>query len=198
LTTVYGTSGPPVERKEQQGKYAHACRHPCRFGTSAIGTGMGLNNGTAKAGDWVQVFGGTGGIILSIMALHARGGTDYLPRAPNMLAPMFGRESEKSSIYPQDVWTYLNTVPASNPRVQVPWKEQLMAEWVQLGRIGPPTAPTSQPKTDRLTSGIANRKRLSISDLSDRKAMLADIRSRVSLMNRDLRDLIRAVSIPTR
>jgi hypothetical protein len=167
-------------------------------GTSAIGTGMGLNNATAKAGDWVQVFGGTGGIILSILALNAQGGTGYLPLAPNMLAPLFGRESEKSSIYPQDVWTYLNTVPAANPREKVPWKEQLINEWVKAGRIGPPTAPASQAKIDRLTSGIANRKRLSIGDLTDRNAMLADVRSRVSLMNRDLRDLTRAVSIPTR
>lgn len=106
-------------------------------GSSRIGTGMGLNNSTAKAGDWVQVVGGAGGIILSILALNARGGTDYLALAPNMLAPMFGREPEKSSVYPQDVWTYLNTVPAANPRVQVPWKEQLIAEWVQVGRIGP-------------------------------------------------------------
>jgi hypothetical protein len=167
-------------------------------GTSAIGTGMGLNNNLAKAGDWVQVFGGTGGIILSILALHVQGGTDYLPLAPNMLAPLFGRESEISSIYPQDVWTYLNTVPPANPRVKVPWKEQLIDEWVNAGRIGPPTAPTSQAKINRLTSGIANRKRLSIGDLNDRKAMLSDVRSRVSLMNRDLRDLTRAVSIPTR
>jgi hypothetical protein len=167
-------------------------------GTSAIGTGMGLNNSTAKAGDWVQVFGGTGGIILSILALHVQGGADYLPLAPDMLAPLFGREAEKSSIYPQDVWAYLNTVPAADPRVKVPWKEQLINEWIKAGRIGPPTAPASQAKIDRLTSGIANRKRLSIGDLSDRKAMLSDVRSRVSLMNRDLRDLTRAVSIPTR
>jgi hypothetical protein len=58
-------------------------------GTSAIGTGMGLNNSLAKAGDWVQVFGGTGGIVLAILALHARGGTAPLGVAPNMLAPFF-------------------------------------------------------------------------------------------------------------
>jgi hypothetical protein len=159
---------------------------------------MGLNNNTAKAGDLVQVVGGAGGIILSILALHLQGGTDYLPLAPNMLAPLFGREPEKSSIYPQDVWTYLNTVPASNPRVKVPWKEQLIDEWVKAGRIGPPTASASQVKINRLTSGIANRKRLAIGDLNDRNAMLADLRSRGSLMNRDLRDLTKAVSIPTR
>ena len=167
-------------------------------GTGAIGTGMGLNNATAKAGDWVQLFGGTGGIILSILALRVQGGTGYLQVAPNMLAPLFGREPELSSVYPQDVWTYLNTVPANNPRVPVPWREQLIAEWVRLGRIGPPAAPASQAKIARLTSGIANRKPLTIGDLTDRKAMLADLRSRISLMKRDLRDLTKALTVPAR
>jgi hypothetical protein len=40
-------------------------------GTSAIGTGMGLNNNLAKAGDWVQVVGGGGSIILSILVANA-------------------------------------------------------------------------------------------------------------------------------
>jgi hypothetical protein len=167
-------------------------------GSSAIGTAMALNNSLAKAGDWVQVAGGVGGIILSIQALRVQGRTDHLPLAPNMLAQLFGRESEINSIYPEDVWAYLNSVPATNPRVQVPWKEQLIAEWVKAGRIGPPTVPASQPKIDRLTSGIVNRKQLSISDLGDREAMLTDLRSRVSLMKRDLRDLTRAISIPAR
>jgi hypothetical protein len=89
-------------------------------------------------------------------------------------------------------------LPATAEQVAGPWKEQLISEWVKAGRIGPPTAPASQPKIDRLSSGIANPKRLSIGDLTDRKPMLVDVRSRVSLMNRNLRELTRAVSIPTR
>jgi len=72
----------------------------------------------------------------------------------------------------------------------------LIAEWMQLGRIGPPDAPGSQKKIDLLTSRIAEHKRLSINLLADRSAMLADLRARVSLMNRDLRDLMKAVSVP--
>jgi hypothetical protein len=167
-------------------------------GTSAIGTGMGLNNSLAKAGDWVQVFGGTGGIVLSILALRARGGTAYLGVAPNMLASLFGREPEVGSVYPQDVWTYLNTAPVDNPRVHVPWTQELIAQWVNNGRIGPPTAPASQAKIDRLTSAGANREKLSIGDPIDRKGMLKGVRTRVSLMNRDLRDLTKAVTVPVR
>jgi hypothetical protein len=168
-------------------------------GTSAIGTGMGLNNSLAKAGDWVQVFGGTGGIVLSILALRVRGPTAPVGVvAPNMLAPFFGREPENNSVYPEDVWKYLSSAPADDPRVHVPWTQELIAQWVKNGRIGPPTAPESQAKIDRLTSAGANPGKLSIGDLIDRKGMLTDVRTRVALMNRDLRDLTKAVSIPAR
>jgi hypothetical protein len=49
-------------------------------------------------------------------------------------------------VYPEDVWKYLNTAPATDPRIQVPWKNALIAEWVRLGRIGSPDAPESQQK----------------------------------------------------
>jgi hypothetical protein len=85
-----------------------------------------------------------------------------------------------------------------NPTVHVPWTQELVAQWVKNGRIGPPTAPASQAKIDRLTSAGANPGKLSIGDLIDRKGMLTDVRTRVPLMNRDVRDLTKAVSIPAR
>jgi hypothetical protein len=167
-------------------------------GSSAIGTAMQFSGPATKAGDWVQIAGGAGGIVISLLALRVPGGEGNLGIAPNMLARLFGREPEVSSVYPQDVWAYLNAVPAADPRVHVTWKDELFSEWVGLGRIGPPGAPGSQQKIDRLTSGIAEPKRLSIGDLTDRDAMLMDVRARVSLMNRDLRDLMKAVAIPAR
>jgi hypothetical protein len=47
-----------------------------------------------------------------------------------------------------------------------------------------------------LASRIADHAKLSIDDLTDRKAMLMDLRSRLALMNRDLRDLMKAIHIP--
>ena len=80
----------------------------------------------------------------------------------------------------------------------MPWTQELIAQWVNNGRIGPPTASASQAKINRLTSGVANREKLSIADLIDRKGMLTDVRTRVSLMHHDLRDLAKSVSIPAR
>jgi hypothetical protein len=78
----------------------------------------------------------------------------------------------------------------------VPWKSELIAEWIRPGKIGPPDAPESQQKLDKLTGRIADQKRLSIDLLTDRSPMLLDLRYRLSLMNQDLRDLMKLVSIP--
>jgi hypothetical protein len=155
-----------------------------------------FSNPLARSGDWIQAGGGASGVALSILALGPTGGVGSLGIAPNMLAPVFGRTTELRSVFPQDVWTYLNTAPATDPRIHVPWKDDLIAEWVRLGRIGPPNVPASQQKIDKLASRIADQKRLSIDELTDRSAMLTDLRSRVSLMSRDLRDLLKAISIP--
>lgn len=165
-------------------------------GSGLVGTAMQFSGPLTKAGDWVQVVGGAGGVALSILALRQQGGEGSLGIAPNMLAPIFGRKPELRSVYPDDVWIYLNTAPATDPRVHVPWKSELIAEWVRLGKIGPPDAPASQEKIDQLASRIADQKRLSIDLLTDRGSMLLDLRSRLSLMSRDLRDLMKSISIP--
>lgn len=56
--------------------------------------------------------------------------------------------------------------------------------------------PESQQKIDELTSGTANQRPMLIDLLMDRSQMLLGLRSRLSLMNRALRDLVQAISIP--
>jgi hypothetical protein len=164
-------------------------------GASGVVTNaLQFSDRTALAGDGIGVGGGAAGVVLSIIGLRIQGGKASLGIAPNMLAPLFGRTPELRSVYPQDVWAYLNTAPASDPRVHVPWREQLLTEWVQQKRIGEPGAPESQKKIDLLTSRIAEHRRLPIDVLTDRTLMLVDLQSRVALMNRDLRDLLSAVN----
>lgn len=165
-------------------------------GSGTVGTALQFSGPAAKAGDWVQTVGGAVGIVFSILALVEQGGKGTLDVAPNMLAPVFNHPAELRSVYPEDVWRFLNTAPATDPRVHVPWKDELLAEWERVGRIGPPSAPESQNKVRKLTSRIADHAKLSIGDLTDRSAMLMDLRSRLSLMNRDLHDLMKAISIP--
>jgi hypothetical protein len=163
-------------------------------GSGIIGTAMQFKDSTAIAGDAVGLAGGSAGVILSIAGMKQQGGAAPLGVAPNMLAPLFNQRAELRSIYPADVWTYLNTAPLNDPRVHVPWREELMNRWMQSGVLGPPNTPASQAKIQLLTSRIGEQRRLPLDVLSDRGAMLLDLRARVSLMTRDLRDLMAAVA----
>jgi len=163
-------------------------------GSGILTNAMQFSDRTALAGDAVGVGGGAAGVVLSILGLRVQGGKGSLGVAPNMLAPLFGRKSEVRSIYLDEVWVYLNTASATDPRIHVSWREELIAEWVKAGRIGPPDAPGSQKKIDLLTSRIAEHKRLPIDVLTDRTLMLVDLSARVALLNRDLGALLRAVT----
>ncbi len=88
-------------------------------GTSAIGTGMGLNNSTAKAGDWLQVFGGTGASFYRFWRCAHEGERPTWEWLRICWRP-FWTGPENSSVYRKEVWKYLNTAPVDNPRVHVP------------------------------------------------------------------------------
>jgi hypothetical protein len=164
----------------------------------AIGTGLGVvssalsvTGSTSKANDAV---GFTAGGLSTLLWLRSyrqqRAGRRPAWVLPNMLAP-FLSESEPTD-YPADVWTYLNTVPPGGT-LQGSRKEQLLAEWVAAGRISPINTPQSKKKIALLTSTNGADKNLHLDSLSERGAMLADVRNRVSLMNHDLRELMQGL-----
>jgi hypothetical protein len=161
-------------------------------GGSVIGTAMQLNDNTAILGDKIGVASGAASTALQIYSLHQQqGGVVAVGRVPNMLARFFDRQPALQSTYPEDVWQYLSASPTTNP--QQTRLQALMTEWIQAGRIGPPRSPGSQDKINQLTSSMGNRAKLSIDVLTDRSAMLADVRGRVLLMKRDLADLLRSI-----
>jgi hypothetical protein len=165
------------------------------------GTGLGIatnalqfSNSTAKIGDNIGVVSGVGSTVLSVLAIRRqRGPQDSVGRVPNMLAPLFGRQAELNSYYPPAVLAYLNSTPAGERAENGTRLDQLRTEWGQGGRIGP----TGSPKTDqhiaRLTSSLGTKTKLSIDDISDRIAMLADVTGRVGLMKRDVAELMRSI-----
>ena len=109
-----------------------------------------------------------------------------------MLAKLFDQKAEFHSDYPADVWTYLNHVkpvePESGPR-----KTQLIEEWKLAGRIEKTDTPKGRAKIAVMTSSVSQQRALTIDQISDRQAMLADVRAQVSLMKRDLSQLMRAI-----
>jgi hypothetical protein len=63
------------------------------------------------------------------------------------------------------------------------------------GRFDPLDSPQGKAKMAQLTDTNAANKKLSIDLLSERSAILADVRDEMSLMKRDLRDLLREIRI---
>jgi hypothetical protein len=114
-----------------------------------------------------------------------------------MLARFFGREPAAAeaipSDYPQTVWSYLNSARLSKPNAATR-REQLIAKWRSENRIAQATSAKSERKLESISSNLAQVRRLSISDIDDRVAMLLDVRATVSLMKRGLSEIVRTLS----
>ena len=100
---------------------------------------------------------------------------------------------EIPSSYPEVVWSYLNSPTPSQPNMGTR-KEQLVAKWRSEGRIAQDSSPQDERRIESVSSNISQIGRLSIDELTDRVAMLLDVRARVSLMKRGLSEILRDLS----
>jgi len=168
--------------------------------TLALGTGLGAVSGllqfsetTRDAGDKIGVAAGGLSTLLSFHSIRQQhGGQRRAWILPNMLAPLLGVSEGQHGSYPDDVWAYLNSA-APDGASQASRKERMLAEWRGAGRVGPLDSSEAKSKIALLTDTDAARKKLSMGLLSERGAMLADVRDEVSRMKRDLRDLLGAI-----
>jgi hypothetical protein len=162
------------------------------------GSGLGIavnalqfTSSTVTIGNGIGVGSGVGSTVLSIIGIHLqRGPQRSVGRIPNMLAPLFLRQAALNSYYPRPVLEYLQSVPPTGAIANGSRLDQLMAEWRQAGRVGPAGSAKTDNQISRLTSGLDDKTRLSIDDLSNRMAMLGDVSGRVGLMKRDLAKLM--------
>jgi len=166
-----------------------------------VGTGVGIavnalqfSNSTADIGNGIGVGSGAGATVLSLVGLRLQKGPALpIGSAPNMLAVVFDRQPVLSSAYPEDVLAYLNSVPPGEAPDRGTRLQQLIQEWIALGRLDPLDTPKGKREVDLMTSALAPKQKLRIDDLTNRAIMLADVAGRVSLMKRDLAELMRAL-----
>jgi len=160
-------------------------------GVGIIGSSLALSKKTTLAGNAVSVGSGVAATVLSLLAIRLqRGGKGLIEVSPNMLARLLGRPSEDISLWPDDVWNFLNAVPAQGTRSQTRL-ESLKEIWTVQGRISLQNSAASEAKIAFLTSSSAEARGLSLDNLSDRSTMLADTRAQVALMKRDLAELVK-------
>jgi hypothetical protein len=166
----------------------------------AAGTGLGIVSGilqfsktTSDAGSAIGFAAGGVSTLFSFRSFRqVHGGKRVAWVLPNMLAAFLGKPEEQHSHYPDDIWAYLNSVPPGAAS-QASRKEQMLAGWVAAGRIAPPDSPQWKRRIALLTSTNAADKDLNIELMNERAAMLADVADQVSLMKRDLADLLRGL-----
>jgi len=174
----------------------------------AVTSALQFKPSTVNLGNGIGVAGGAGSVVLSLIGIHKQGGgTRTLGDSPRMLARFFGRQPAAMeaipSVYPDEVWSYLNS-PAprqlspspSNPAQSniVTRREQLIAKWRAEGRIQQDTSPKSERRLESMSGNISQARKLNISDLDNRVAMLLDVRASVSQMKRGLGEIVRALS----
>lgn len=156
-------------------------------GIGVLGSALQFGDSTAHAGDGVGVASGAGSTLLSLVGVRLqRGGKRLVSIEPKMLAPVFHRGPDSVNVYPQDVWRYLNSAPKAGDLTPV---DALVKHWTDEGRIRQDRSAATERKIDFLTSSFGGHRPLSIDDLMDRSAMLADLRARVALMKTNLSEL---------
>lgn len=94
------------------------------------------------------------------------------------------------AIYPPFVLEYLQSVPQGEDPGRGTRLEQLRKDWEDAGRLPLSNSAQRRRKIEALVSSGEPNLRVSIDDLTDRLAMLSDVRSRVSLIKRDLASLV--------
>lgn len=164
----------------------------------AITSAFQFKPSTVNLGNGIGVAGGAGSVVLSLIGIHKQGGgRRSLGDSPRMLARFFGRQPGVTeaipSIYPEEVWTYLNSAPPSQPNMQTR-REQLIAKWRTEGRIKQDGSSKDERRLESMSGNLAQVRKLSISDLDDRISMLLDVRATVSLMKRGLSEILRGLS----
>lgn len=164
----------------------------------AITSAMQFSAGTVNLGNGIGVAGGVGSVLLSLVGIRKQGGRRKLGDSPRMLARFFGRQPDAveaiSSVYPEAVWSYLNSPTPSRPNLGTR-REELIAKWRSEGRLEPDASPKAKGKIEAASNNPSQVRKLSIDNLDDRMAMLLDVRARVSLMKRGLSEILRGLSV---
>ena len=161
-----------------------------------VNTALQFSSKTANLGNGIGLGGGAASVVLSIIGIRQQGGRRSLGDSPRMLARFFGRQPNASeaipSAYPEEVWLYLNSAPPSQA-TKGTRREQLIAKWRSEGRLKQDRSLKGGGSVDALSGNTSQSRKLSINELDDRVAMLMDVRAQVSLMKRELGEILRSL-----
>jgi hypothetical protein len=123
----------------------------------------------------------------SLYAMHAAGGRKHSgERDPNMLSKIFIPSSDEPDIdYPAPVWKWLNSVPPGEIKTR---RDQLIDRWITDKNLPDFTDLRNRTQIEHVTA-LAPTKRVTISLLETRRAMLTQLAAEILKMKRLLYEL---------
>lgn len=159
-------------------------------GIGIVGTAMQFSDRAAYAGDGVSIGSGALATVLSLVGARLQtGGAARLEITRHMLAPLFDRGAVAPD-YPPAVWNYLQSAASGGSATRL---QLLVARWTSERLLPPETSGRRETAVNRATETLVPKPRLPVNELTNRSAMLTDLRAEVALMKRDLAGLMRSV-----
>jgi hypothetical protein len=158
-----------------------------------IGSGIQIGTPGAwqNAGNEIEVITGGASIGLSSYQLKLGQGSKRSAAArPNMLAKVLDRSTSADTQYPEGVWNYLCNAP---PGLRESRRQLLIDRWVANKRIPSPKTRGGQKEIDLLTASVPQNHAITIDLLSNRSAMLADLRATLSQFTKSLVDILQII-----
>jgi hypothetical protein len=181
-------------RRDRTAGYLNAASLITGSGIGIAVNATQLKDSSAIAGDILGIASGSASTLLSIIAIKKQNGpSKSVGNVPNMLGPLFDRETLLQTHYPPEVMSYLQLSARADGTSNESRLAQLKATWIDAGEISGAGDKNSLRKLDKVTTSGHQDLKLTISDLTDRIGMLGDVAGRISLMKRDMAALMRAI-----
>ena len=160
---------------------------------NTVGSILGFSAKTPPfPGNLNQMLSGVVSATMSTYALKQNGGEKISrPGRPTMLAELFGRPTDFRTRYPESVWRFLHSPSVDEPNLT---RVQLLEEsWILNKHLERHGSKREKLKIDLACGVGSQRKVMTLDDLSDQIAMIADVAAVSDLMVHHLRDLLRMI-----
>jgi len=138
------------------------------------------------------IVGIAAGIVPSVASMYTlkavNGAKKTSEVEPNMLAKLFGYQTNPEIEYPKSVWNFLNQSPA-NEKTGKTRLDLIIDRWISDSNMSEFTDRHSKKQLDVLTASVAQEKGLTINSLTARSVMLQQLQAEVLKMKRMLLEL---------
>jgi len=159
-------------------------------GVAGIATGaFGLAAGGATGAALAPLVGGVLTGTLSVTALYNETQQDF-QHGDNLLKEIWA-DGDLPRYLPRSIWRFLHRAMKEDVQGRT-FRDELLAGWMQEGRLGTPGTKTAETRIALLFGGGGSYR---IPDLLARAQMLDMLEATVSLMHQDLEQLLRQVLI---